>query len=132
MSSLIKGMKVYLVEPIDDINQLKNQFQPYIDAGLDLSVGPYVSERNKGFSEQDRIRIGNEYDAVIGMSREKFTRDIIMASDRLKMIGKTGIGIDHIDVNAAKMCIRDSREGWRTGVQTRQIPRAAQDRIKQA
>lgn len=101
MSSLIKGMKVYLVEPIDDINQLKNQFQPYIDAGLDLSVGPYVSERNKGFSEQDLIRIGNEYDAVIGMSREKFTRDIIMASDRLKMIGKTGIGIDHIDINAA-------------------------------
>ncbi len=92
------GKKVFIVEPLDGIN---TQFDLYRQSGCELAVGPYVSEKDKGYSKEALIKIGNEYDAVIGMSREKFTRDIIMNSNRVKMIAKTGIGMDHIDIDAA-------------------------------
>lgn len=100
MNELI-GKKVFLLEPIDDIESYVDQCALYKDSGCELTVGPCVSERDKGYPKEQLIEIGNTYDAVVGMSREKFTRDIIMESERLKMITKTGIGMDHVDIAAA-------------------------------
>ena len=47
-----------------------------------------------------RATIG-EYDGIIIRSKTKLTADIINASERLKVIGRAGIGVDNVDVQAA-------------------------------
>jgi D-3-phosphoglycerate dehydrogenase len=42
-----------------------------------------------------------EYDGIIIRSKTKLTADIINASERLKVIGRAGIGVDNVDVQAA-------------------------------
>ena len=42
-----------------------------------------------------------EYDALIVRSATKVTREIIEKADRLKVIGRAGIGVDNVDVEAA-------------------------------
>jgi D-3-phosphoglycerate dehydrogenase len=42
-----------------------------------------------------------EYDGIIVRSKKKISADIINASSRLKVIGRAGIGVDNIDVQAA-------------------------------
>lgn len=42
-----------------------------------------------------------EYDGLAVRSATKVTADILQATDRLKIIGRAGIGVDNIDVNAA-------------------------------
>jgi D-3-phosphoglycerate dehydrogenase / 2-oxoglutarate reductase len=41
------------------------------------------------------------YDALIVRSSTKVTRDIIQKADKLKIIGRAGIGVDNVDVEAA-------------------------------
>ena len=94
----LKGKRVILIEPTDKID---SQFRLYEESGCDFSVGPYVSEVGKAYSADQLIELGNEYDAIIGMSRDKFTGEILSKCGRVQMIGKTGIGVDHIDLAAA-------------------------------
>jgi D-3-phosphoglycerate dehydrogenase len=47
-----------------------------------------------------RATIG-EYDGIIVRSKTKLTADIISASERLRVIGRAGIGVDNVDVQAA-------------------------------
>ena len=47
-----------------------------------------------------RATIG-EYDGIIVRSKTRLTADIINASEGLKVIGRAGIGVDNIDVQAA-------------------------------
>jgi D-3-phosphoglycerate dehydrogenase len=47
-----------------------------------------------------RASIG-EYDGIIVRSKTKLTADIINASEKLKVIGRAGIGVDNIDIEAA-------------------------------
>jgi D-3-phosphoglycerate dehydrogenase len=51
-------------------------------------------------AEQIRATIG-EYDALIVRSGTRATADIIQAGTSLKVIGRAGIGVDNIDVEAA-------------------------------
>ena len=44
--------------------------------------------------------IGN-YEALIIRSQTKVTQDIIAAADRLKVIGRAGVGLDNVDIEAA-------------------------------
>jgi D-3-phosphoglycerate dehydrogenase len=45
-------------------------------------------------------RIGN-YDAIIIRSETKLTSDLIESATRLKVIGRAGVGVDNVDVDAA-------------------------------
>ncbi|MBN1794928.1 MAG: phosphoglycerate dehydrogenase [Candidatus Omnitrophica bacterium] len=50
----------------------------------------------------DELRAAiKDYDALIIRSGTKVTRDIIEAADKLKVIGRAGVGIDNVDVEAA-------------------------------
>jgi D-3-phosphoglycerate dehydrogenase len=46
-------------------------------------------------------RILPEYDAIVVRSPTKMTADVIAAGTRLKFIGRAGVGVDNIDVDAA-------------------------------
>jgi len=47
-----------------------------------------------------RASIG-EYDGIIVRSKTELTADIINAAERLRVIGRAGIGVDNIDIEAA-------------------------------
>ena len=51
-------------------------------------------------SEELKKTIKN-YDALIVRSATKVTKDIIQAGEKLKIIGRAGVGLDNIDVQAA-------------------------------
>ncbi|HVN22510.1 MAG TPA: phosphoglycerate dehydrogenase [Syntrophorhabdales bacterium] len=51
--------------------------------------------------KEELAAIIGEYDALIVRSATKVTRDIIANADKLKVIGRAGIGVDNVDVEAA-------------------------------
>ena len=54
-----------------------------------------------GLPPQELKKIISEYDAIIVRSETKLTGEIIEAADRLKVIGRAGIGLDNVDLPAA-------------------------------
>lgn len=52
---------------------------------------------------QDALAEGlKPYDAILVRSATKVTKDIIQANPQLKVIGRAGVGLDNIDLDAAK------------------------------
>jgi D-3-phosphoglycerate dehydrogenase len=62
----------------------------YTSVDIQLSLAP----------EKLREIIGR-YEALIVRSQTKVTREIIEAADKLRVIGRAGVGVDNIDVDAA-------------------------------
>ena len=54
-----------------------------------------------GLSEADLCARIGDYNALIVRSKTKVTRSVIAAGHRLKAIGRAGIGVDNIDLEAA-------------------------------
>ena len=52
-------------------------------------------------SEDELVSIIGEYDALMVRSQTKVTKRIIEAGKNLKIIGRAGVGVDNIDVEAA-------------------------------
>ena len=52
-------------------------------------------------SPEELIEKIKDYDALVIRSGTKVTADVIKAADRLKVIGRAGVGIDNVDVEAA-------------------------------
>ena len=53
-------------------------------------------------SAQDFAELIREADAVVVRSGVKLTRDVIAAGEKLKLIARAGVGIDNIDLEAAR------------------------------
>jgi len=69
--------------------------------GCEVIEGPPVSQPEKGYTEEQLIEICKDVDAFMGMAREKVTRRVIQAGNRLRIICKYGNGVDNIDIAAA-------------------------------
>src|SRR4030066_216215 len=54
-----------------------------------------------GLSPEELKKIIPEYDGIIVRSETKLKADIIETADRLKVIGRAGIGLDNVDLPAA-------------------------------
>lgn len=54
-----------------------------------------------GLKAEELQSIIGEYEAVVVRSATKITKDIIAKGDKLKVIGRAGIGVDNVDVQAA-------------------------------
>src|SRR5512136_1488223 len=54
-----------------------------------------------GLAPEELRKIIPEYDAIVIRSETKLTADIIGSADRLKVIGRAGIGLDNVDLPAA-------------------------------
>ena len=72
--------------------------EPIADAGVQLLRERFDVdvETNGDLSE----RIG-AYDAIVIRSATKLSADVIERADRLKVIGRAGVGVDNVDVEAA-------------------------------
>jgi len=65
------------------------------------SAGGLEIDVKKGISKEELLEIIGDYEAVIIRSATKLTADIIDAATNLKAIGRAGIGVDNVDVEAA-------------------------------
>ncbi|MGO8672320.1 MAG: phosphoglycerate dehydrogenase [Capsulimonadaceae bacterium] len=54
-----------------------------------------------GLTKDELISIIGDYDALAVRSETKVTADVIAKADKLKIIGRAGVGVDNIDVEAA-------------------------------
>ena len=80
--------RVLVKEKIADtgVELLREQFD--VDLGVDWDDAELAE------------RIG-DYDAILIRSATKLTADLIDRADRMKVIGRAGIGVDNVDVPAA-------------------------------
>jgi D-3-phosphoglycerate dehydrogenase len=85
---LIAPYKILVAEQIADsgIDMLRERFD------VDLGVG--------WSTEELADRIGG-YDGILIRSATKLTADLIARGDNLKVIGRAGVGVDNVDVQAA-------------------------------
>ena len=65
------------------------------DAGLDVDYRPKITP-------EELLAVADGYDAIVVRSRTKVRADVINRASRLKVIGRAGVGLDNIDVEAAK------------------------------
>ena len=56
---------------------------------------------NTGLKPEELKKIINNYDAIIVRSATKLTKDILDAVTNLKFIGRAGVGLDNVDLEAA-------------------------------
>ncbi len=66
-----------------------------------LKKGGLAVDLRLKLSHDALMEVISEYDALIVRSATKVTSDIINAADKLRVIGRAGIGVDNIDVDAA-------------------------------
>ena len=83
-------MKIIVSDPISEkgIELLKK-------SGVDYTYTPEISG-------QDLLGIINSFDAIIVRSRTKLTKEVIAKAEKLKVIGRAGVGVDNIDSEAAR------------------------------
>jgi D-3-phosphoglycerate dehydrogenase / 2-oxoglutarate reductase len=55
-----------------------------------------------GISADDLLKVVGEYDALIVRGRTKVTAAVFDAGKKLKVVGRAGVGVDNIDLAAAK------------------------------
>src|SRR3954447_16032712 len=67
-------------------------------AGVDLLRSRFEVDTD---GESDLASIIGGYDAIVIRSATKLTADLIEAGTNLKVIGRAGVGVDNVDVEAA-------------------------------
>jgi D-3-phosphoglycerate dehydrogenase len=55
-----------------------------------------------GISPDDLLKVIGEYDALIVRGRTRVTPAVFDAGKRLKVVGRSGVGVDNIDLSAAR------------------------------
>ena len=79
-----------MCDPIHD-EGVRMLMEAGFDVDLETSItGPELVERVKDF------------DAIVVRSRTKVTREVIEASGRLRAVARAGVGLDNVDLEAAK------------------------------
>ncbi|MDP3804841.1 MAG: phosphoglycerate dehydrogenase [Candidatus Omnitrophota bacterium] len=56
---------------------------------------------NTKLTPDELKKVIKDYDALLVRSATKVTKDVINAADKLKIIGRAGVGLDNVDVEAA-------------------------------
>lgn len=83
-------LKVLVSDPISDLG-----IQQLMDAD------DVVVEKKTGLSEDELVEIISQYDALLVRSQTKVTEKIMEAGKNLKVIGRAGVGVDNINLEAA-------------------------------
>ncbi len=67
------------------------------EGALDITLRP-------GLSETELIEIIPEFSAIVVRSQTKVTADVLNAGTSLRVVGRAGVGVDNVDVEAATRC----------------------------
>lgn len=76
---------------------------PISDQGIQqlTDAADVQADKKTGLSEDELVAVIGEYDALLVRSQTKVTRKIMEAGKNLKVVGRAGVGVDNIDLNAA-------------------------------
>jgi D-3-phosphoglycerate dehydrogenase len=72
------------------------------ETGRSVLRGSAEMEDRNNISADELLKIIPGYDALIVRGRTKVTDSILQAGSRLKVVGRAGVGVDNIDLEAAK------------------------------
>lgn len=61
-----------------------------------------IAEDKKGITAEELLDIVSEYDALVVRGRTKVTEAVMKAGKNLKVVARMGVGVDNIDLNAAR------------------------------
>jgi len=83
-------MKILISDPLGEkgVDLLSKEKDIQVDAKTDLSP-------------EELQKIIGDYDALLVRSGTKVTKEIIQAATKLKVIGRAGVGVDNVDIDAA-------------------------------
>ena len=74
---------------------------PLAEEGLEILKKAVEVDIKTDLKEDELCRIIGEYDALLVRSSTEVTKKVIEAGKRLKFIGRAGVGVDNIDMDAA-------------------------------
>ncbi|MFL0749872.1 MAG: phosphoglycerate dehydrogenase [Prochlorococcus sp.] len=80
--------KVLVSDPIDQL-------------GIDILTQVAQVDQRAGLSQEELKGIIGDYDALMIRSGTQVTADVIKAAERLRIIGRAGVGVDNVDVPTA-------------------------------
>ncbi|HWC14179.1 MAG TPA: phosphoglycerate dehydrogenase [Actinomycetota bacterium] len=75
--------------------------EPLSTAGVERLREHLTVDEKLGLSPDELAAVIGDYDALIVRSATKVTADIIEQAGNLKVVGRAGIGLDNVDVDAA-------------------------------
>ncbi len=71
--------------------------------GIELLKKNFNVEVHDKISADELLEIIPKFDALIVRSASKVTAEVLDKAKNLKIIGRAGVGVDNIDVNAAPL-----------------------------
>src|SRR5256712_11981576 len=74
---------------------------PISEKGVELLSAKFQTDVKTGLKEDALLQIIGDYDALVVRSQTKVTKKIIEAGKKLRVIGRAGVGVDNVDVDAA-------------------------------
>lgn len=74
---------------------------PVHQTGIELLKRKAEVEVATGLSKEELIEKVKDKDALLVRSATKVTREVLEAAEKLKVIGRAGVGVDNIDIKAA-------------------------------
>jgi len=83
-------LRVLVSDPLAESGIEKLRLSPGIEVDVKLGLAP-----------EELLSIIGSYDGLAVRSETKVTAEILAAADKLKIIGRAGVGVDNIDVAAA-------------------------------
>jgi len=72
------------------------------DKGIAILSSAAQVDNKPDISADDLLKIAGEYDALVVRGRTKVTPAVFDASTKLKVVGRAGVGVDNIDLTAAR------------------------------
>jgi D-3-phosphoglycerate dehydrogenase len=75
--------------------------EPLAKSGLEILRAHHEVDEKIGLSPEDLAAIIGEYDALLVRSQVKVTAEILAHATRLVVIGRAGVGVDNVDLEAA-------------------------------
>lgn len=85
-------MKVLVCDPISDKGIAVLKSQPGVEVDIHLKK-----------TEEELCALVADYQAIVVRSETKITKKILEKAQQLKVVGRAGVGIDNIDVEAATL-----------------------------
>ena len=82
-------LKVLVTDPVDEA--FLEKIRPHVDVEVSLKL-----------SEDELVERVRDVDVLVVRSRTKVTRRVLEAAERLKAVIRAGVGVDNIDVEAAR------------------------------
>ena len=72
------------------------------DKGIDILSSAAQVDNKPDISADDLLKVAGEYDAMVVRGRTKVTPVVFDAANHLKVVGRAGVGVDNIDLTAAR------------------------------